>query len=212
MQFIPNDIWNQAMLYSDYRQLADDLYAQGKTTGENHSSSMLEYTRMNIQRMQRLDRSTKLTEATLTALNQVDRPQKWLVITEAWCGDAAQTVPIMVKMAAANPLIEFRVILRDEQPALMDQFLTNGARSIPVLIMMEANFEVLGSWAPRPEPAQQMALNGKVKSQSLTPEERKVFNQELKKELQKWYARDKTQTTQEEISRMLREVTTIGCA
>ena len=60
-----------------------------------------------------------------------------MVISEGWCGDAAQILPVINKMALVSNKIEFRIVLRDENPALMDAFLTNGGKAIPKVIMID---------------------------------------------------------------------------
>ena len=76
--------------------------------------------------------------------------RKLLVIAEDWCGDASNTVPVVAKLADAVPGLELRVILRDANPEVMDRYLTNGSRSIPVVIALDENYQELGHWGPRP--------------------------------------------------------------
>jgi hypothetical protein len=149
MNFIQKDIIDNAMTYAGYRSIIDELMTQNKTTGTNHSEAMLEYTRLNISRMNRLDKTTRLLEEIEQKLQQINEPVKWLVLTEAWCGDAAQVNPVLNRMAEVNEKISLRFILRDEHPEVMDAFLTNGGRSIPKLIFLDARENrVFGSWGP----------------------------------------------------------------
>jgi len=115
-----------SMTYSEYRDMTDALLAEGKTTGTNHSEAMIHYTKMNVTRMNRLDKTTKLLPELTEALASVKNDQVWLVLTEAWCGDAAQIIPVLSKIADASPHISIKLILRDEHPDLMDAYLTNG--------------------------------------------------------------------------------------
>jgi hypothetical protein len=135
--------------YKAYRTLTEELLKQGKTTGNNHSENMIHYTRMNVSRMKRWDKRAKINEELLAKVKALPA-QKWLVISEAWCGDAAQNLPWIHKLAELNPGIELTIILRDENLDIMDQFLTNGGRSIPKLIALDAEQEVLFNWGPRP--------------------------------------------------------------
>lgn len=191
------------MTYAQYRSLIDTLIAQEKTTGSNHSEAMLEYTRLNIARMNRLDKTTRLLEEETEKLNRLERPVNWLVLTEAWCGDAAQVIPVLNKMAEQNDAISLRLILRDEHPEVMDAFLTNGGRSIPKLIFLEAEKDerVLGSWGPRPERVQQMMTDSRDRLAAIiNPEEKKAAYQELVQKAQLWYAKDKTKSIQKEVN------------
>lgn len=122
--------------YAEYRSLIDSLLLQGKTTGTNHSQAYLDYTRMNVQRMKRHDKTDRLSEALTAAVRAIREPQYWVLLTEAWCGDAAQTVPFIAKVAAESPFIHLELILRDEHLDVMDRFLTDGvSRSIPIVVM-----------------------------------------------------------------------------
>jgi len=187
-----------SLSYAEYRGLGVSLHAEGKTTGPNQSETLVAYSKMNEQRMNRLDKTVVLTEELKNEITAIDSPQTWIVITEAWCGDAAQNVPVFAKMADLNPKIQLRLILRDENPEIMQHFLTNGGTSIPVFICLNEQNEMLASWAPRPRPAQEMLLNWK------SAPEPKMTYEEFATELHKWYAHDKTKTLQQEMTDLLR--------
>ncbi|MFP4090089.1 MAG: thioredoxin family protein [Cyclobacteriaceae bacterium] len=185
----------KAMIYEQYLQLTDELLQQNKTTGPNQSPAMVEYTRMNERRMKRLNKIILLDSELKDKLQQVTTRWIWLVITEPWCGDAAQNVPVLAKMAEQNKNINLRLILRDENLDVMDAYLTNGGRSIPKLICLTPELEEIGTWGPRPEPVQQMVLDFKKEENG----DYKVFVEKV----QLWYARDKTQTMQSEMISLL---------
>ena len=200
MKKIPSKIIANAFDYAAYRQLIDDLFAQEKTTGTDHSQSMLDYTKQNLARMNRLDKRARLTPPTIEKLQSIDKAQIWLVITEGWCGDAAQIVPVLHKMAAENALIDLKFILRDKNLDVIDAYLTNGGRSIPKVLILDADtLEVLHDWGPRPAEMQAMMMDAKAKK--LATEDKnlqKQINQESNQQLHLWYAKDKTRTTQTE--------------
>jgi|AntRauTorcE11898_2_1112593.scaffolds.fasta_scaffold03396_3 hypothetical protein len=189
---ISTDTIDEAYTYDDYRQMIDRLQSDGKTTGENHSDAMLHYTKMNVHRMKRQDKRTDLNDELTERLSKVDTDWTWLVLTEAWCGDAAQSLPIINKMADTNDNISLRLILRDEHLEVMDQFLQNGkSRSIPKLICIDSDtLEVIGDWGPRPQEAQE--LYDSLRSDSEMP------YQEVAERLHKWYADDRGQAIQNE--------------
>ncbi|MCB0561388.1 MAG: thioredoxin family protein [Lewinellaceae bacterium] len=207
MKKISSEVIGRSMTYDAYRQLTDELLAQGKTTGENHSEAMIHYTQLNVARMNRLDKTTRLLEATREQLQHVNRPMIWLTLTEAWCGDAAQIIPVLQKIAEASELVELRLILRDEHPEIMNAFLTNGGRSIPKVILLDAQtLDVLGSWGPRPAVVQEMVMAARADMEALTDKEaKKERYQELTAAAQKWYAKDKTQSIQEEFLKAVKE-------
>lgn len=202
MTALLNNALAQAQSYADYRQLLTDLLEnEGKTTGPNQSDFYLEIAHLNQARMKRLDRKPKLSEATTDFLDTLDRKITLLVLTEGWCGDAAQTVPVLNWIADYSPHLHLYCLLRDENLALMDAFLTAGARSIPKVIILDTDTKaVLGSWGPRPAPAQQLVMDYQQQ-----PEAEKDTYEVFQRSLHGWYARDKTETTQQEMVAALRE-------
>lgn len=185
------------MSYAEYIKLIDDLLLDGKTTGSNQSEAMLNYGKLNRQRMHRLDKTVELDESVLAAAKNLKRKVIWLIITEGWCGDAAQNIPVIEKIAAQSGNIETRYILRDENPDLMGRFLTNGARSIPKLIALDSEtFQVLGTWGSRPAPAQD--LFNELKQQGI---EKPLIMEDL----QRWYNADKSKTIQTEFTELIEQ-------
>src|SRR6188768_269284 len=120
----------RSMTYSGYLQFIDDLLTEGKTTGTNQSDKMKHYAELNRQRMKRLEKTIELSPEVVFAARSGERPMIWLTLTEGWCGDAAQNIPVIEKIAAESDLIETRYLLRDENLELMDRFLENGSRAI----------------------------------------------------------------------------------
>ena len=181
-----------AYTYTSYRQLIDELQAAGKTTGPQQSPELTEYTHLNVQRMHRLDKTTHVLPELATAVQALPQRYEWLIITEGWCGDAAQIVPVLEAVAqASGGTIRTHYLLRDENPDLMDRYLTNGTRSIPQLVVLRADtLTEAAHWGPRPAPAQTLLLE--LKAQGATHEE-------YAEQIHGWYAKDKTQATQQEL-------------
>jgi thioredoxin-like negative regulator of GroEL len=199
MKRITRDIIEKAWTYDEYRTNVNELFEQGKSTGDNHSEAIMNYTKLNIFRMKRLDKTTRLTENALAQIQKENRKITWLVITEAWCGDAAQIIPVLNKLVEENENISLKMILRDENLEVMDQFLTNGTRSIPILIVLDSEtLEVLNSWGPRPVEVQEMVMEAKSNAAN-HPEDSKEIWDEAKKNAQLWYTKDKSKTIQAEI-------------
>ena len=185
--------------YQAYRTLVDELVAAGKTTGPNQSEAMVGYTKMNAVRMKRLDKTTRILPETTTLLQQLKTRQTWLVITEAWCGDAAQIIPVVEKMAEESEFVQVKYVFRDERPDLMDLFLTNGSRSIPIVVVIEEETQtVIGVWGPRPSEMQERVLARK-NDPNAAPYSEFVI------ELQKWYRTDRTRSIQEEFGEVLKK-------
>lgn len=192
---ITRDTLQNAISYTQYREMIDNLLAENKTTGTNHSEAMVEYTRMNMQRMRRVEKTTVLQDELVQKMLSLQTPMVWVILTEAWCGDAAQNIPAIVKIADASPIINVKLLLRDEHPSVMDAYLTNGGRSIPKLIALHADtLEVLGTWGPRPAIAQEMVMQAK---QSEMP------FKEMAEKLHGWYAKDRSRTLQQEFLQLI---------
>jgi len=183
--------------YEQYMNLSEELAEQKRTTGLSQSESLIEYTKLNYFRMTRVDKTMVVKNDVKELLEAIDEKKYWILITEAWCGDAAQIVPIIGRLAELNSNIELMIVLRDENPELMDKYLTNGGRSIPILISLNKNFEEEWHWGPRPRPAQAMVIENK-ETQALSFDE-------IKKQVQLWYAEDKTNTTQLEILKKINQ-------
>ncbi|WP_435261518.1 thioredoxin family protein [Tenacibaculum sp. nBUS_03] len=139
---------SKAMSYDDYRGLVDKLIKEGKSTGENQSEDLLNYSVLNDKRMKRLDKTLHLSSDSIENVKKVTEKQTWLVLTEGWCGDAAHNLPMINKIAKENSNIDLQLVLRDENLELMDSFLTNGGRSIPKLIVLDDEKNVIGTWGP----------------------------------------------------------------
>ncbi len=182
--------------YGDYRKLVEDHVEKGTSTGPNQTESLTQYTLLNHSRMKRLDKTVKIPEDIQKKFENFSGKQTWLVLTESWCGDAAQSMPAMNKLADFSPNIDFKVLLRDKHLDLMNAFLTNGAMSIPKLIVWDhEKEEVVADWGPRPSIATQMVADFKEAHGTLTPE--------FKKDLQVWYNKDKSQNIIEDLSQMI---------
>jgi hypothetical protein len=185
--------------YADYRKKVTSLIAEGKSTGHEQSEDLLKYSELNETRMNRLEKTIEVTPETKTKIKNLNKKYIWLVLSEGWCGDAAQIVPVIDKLAKVSENIELRIALRDDNNALMQHFLTNGGKAIPKLIVLDAeSLEVLADWGPRPSGAKQLILNYKAAHG--------VVDETAKIELQKWYLHDKGISIQNEIVELHEQV------
>src|SRR4051794_9652178 len=126
----------KAMNYDEYRNLIDKLLLEGKTTGPVQSASLTDYTKLNVVRMRRVDKTIEILPDLQKVVGSINEEQTWVAITEAWCGDAAQSIPVLYPLSKLNNKINLKLVLRDENLELMDKYLTNGkSRSIPKLIV-----------------------------------------------------------------------------
>lgn len=176
--------------FHTYFDNLQQLFSEGKTTGTNQDEKFLNYTKLTIARTHR-GLKTLVPSEDLIELVKKSPLTNWLVITEGWCGDAGNILPFIVNLANAAGNIDLRIVLRDENPEIMDLFLTNGGRAIPIFVAMDQNMNYHDHWGPRPQPAQNMVIEHKR-----NPE---VPYEEFQIALQKWYLHDKGQTLDKEL-------------
>ena len=180
--------WNRAVPIQTY--LDNQLSA---VVDEAHPYAP--YYSINQQRVRRLSQRLRLEAETESSALNAKSGTKWLILSETWCGDAAQSMPVLAAVArASNGRIEARVLYRDENLDLMDQFLTNGGRSIPKVIQLDGSFGVTADWGPRPAEAQELVQ--RIKSD---PERAHQYNEEL----HKWYAIDRQHAIQREVRELI---------
>ena len=162
--------------------------------GASTFSEYLETVEKNRELWHALARRAAVDEATRARARAI--PGRWhvLALTEDWCGDASNTLPVFDRLAEATPSLELRILLRDENLDLMDAHLTNGtSRSIPVLIIYDEHFEERGWWGPRPAPIQEWVMT----------EGMKLDAKDRYREIRRYYARDKGRTSLEEFLSLL---------
>lgn len=182
--------------YTEYIDLVDKLLQEGKSTTKDAGEEMTYYSKLGLQRMIRWNKRFELSGAQEKTIASYDKETTWVVLSEGWCGDAAHCLPIINKVAAANDKINLRIVLREENPELMNDFLTNGGKSIPKLIAYNPSEKtVIGTWGPRPEPAQNIFLSAK---------ENNVDFETYERDLQMWYNKDKGQTVTKELLDLLK--------
>ena len=147
----------------------------------------------NIGLWEGVYRTTAVPKWAVERVSEHGTELRLLILAEDWCGDAANTVPVLAKLGAEADGIEARIIRRDENPDVMDQFLTNGARSIPIAILLDADFQEIGHWGPRPSELQQWVMDNK---NSIPKEERYP-------QVRRWYAKDKGESILRELLELL---------
>ena len=182
--------------YPEYRKLVSDLLLEGKSTGSEQSEDLTHYSELNDTRMNRLDKTIAITEDNIQKIKDLKGEYIWLVISEGWCGDAAQILPIINKMAINSDNIELKIVLRDENEELMKLFLTNNKKSIPVVIVIDkATGGDIAKWGPRPKGATDLITDYK--------NEFDTIDETAKANLQLWYLHNKGLSTQDELVNLM---------
>ncbi len=187
-----NKIYN----YENYLEKIQSLFDQKKASvvDIDNNEEMLQYSELNIGRMIRLNRTAKISDKNISLIKKIDKKINIVVITEGWCGDAAQVMPVIFHLISLNSNLRLESIFRDENLEIMDRFLTNGTRSIPKYIALDEDSNVIGEWGPRPKPLVKYIAEQKA----LALKNDLVFD--IKLIIQKWYINDKTVSTQDEFA------------
>ena len=173
--------------------MLSDLLLEKKSTAAEQTDKLTHYSFLNEGRMKRLDKTLSLSKENTNKLKTLQKEYIWLVISEGWCGDAAQILPVFHKMElASDKKIDLKIVLRDENEALMNLFLIQKAKSIPILIILDKQTGLVADhWGPRPKGAKKMI---EVYKKNFG-----IIDEVAKTELQRWYFKDKGISTQNEI-------------
>ena len=184
----------ELLTYDAYLDLMAAQAAAAAPAGAAEAGEWLEYTRLNLHRSRRIARTWRPSDELAAELDALPAGETWLVLSEPWCGDSAQCLPCVAVMASGRPGIDLRVLLRDANPDVMDRFLTDGKRAIPIVAMFDAAGRPVGRWGPRPAPAQ--ALFAAATAEGL--EKPRVLER-----LHLWYGRDRGRTLDAEFHALL---------
>ncbi len=191
----PKNIVN-TFSYDSYRKLVFDMADNNGSTGEI-TEEHISATKINAQWIKRIDKQAIVREDIKKAVGSLKSKWNWIVIIESWCGDGAQNLPFIAKIAEQSENINLKIILRDENPEIIDAYLTNGSRSVPKLICCDAETDIeLGIWGPRPEAIQKMVTEFKSNNPN-------VPHDEFIKNVHLWYSQDKGESFQEEFHKLI---------
>jgi len=183
--------------YFEYMSLMESYAELGATSGNDQSEDKIKFTKLNFVRMKRLNKTIKLDSKFTTDVCNLSRPQCWTVITEAWCGDGAQNIPALAKIAEMSEgKINFQLVFRDDNIQFMNQYLTNGGQAIPKLISRNNFGSDLFYWGPRPEKASAIMRDWKMDPCGRSKREIEIT-------LQQWYLENNQQDLMKEMSSLL---------
>lgn len=192
----------QVMDAEAYRALFERIVASGEAYGPPGGGYPAEYTKLNLARTRRLERTFQPSTVAREVLAQAPT-MTWLVITEPWCGDSAQNLPVVLALAPYAPSIAVRIALRDDGSKLIERYLTNGTQSIPKLVAFDGQGRELFTWGPRPQSAMGLFSANKAK-----PENERLDKDQLAEQLHRWYHENGGQATEHELLELVRRVST----
>lgn len=184
---------NQVMTIQEYKTLFEDIINKKHTKPPYDNPLYVKYVNLNKSRSNRWVKRGDISEELKNLVTSIDTVQNWLLITEPWCGDAANSVPIIEKIAALNPNINLTIQLRDSNSQI-DDYLTNGGKAIPKLIVRDNFTNDLFSWGARPKGAQHLFIQQKELD---LPQDEKYMN------LLRWYINDNAASIQKELVELL---------
>ena len=154
-----------------------------------------DFRKLNLQRSDKWNKIYEPSPDSQQKLAHIHSGMIWYVIADLNCGDCAQSLPVIAKVAQMAH-IELKIIFKDEHPEIMDLYLTNGSRSVPKLIALTGEGSELFTWGPRPATALSIYMNFRDHKDSIAWED-------FEKELHLWYARNKGVETESEIVSLL---------
>lgn len=187
--------------YKEYVEIAVDFDAylaiMQEEAAVKATEGLLSYVPMNLQRVNRILKTYQPSEELMACLQELKHPLIWLVISENWCGDAAQIVPVMQKIAdLSKGKITLKLIYRDKHLDLIDAHLTGTSRAIPKLIQLDTHYNLNAVWGPRPNEAQELVMA--LKSNPATAD---TYSEEL----HKWYAQNKQTFIERDLIKAIRK-------
>jgi hypothetical protein len=187
---------NSVLTYNEYvGEFAKQISVSDINTLNDYDKSYYDYRKLNYQRSTRLEKTFIPTDETKLIFSKINQTQNWIVITETWCGDSAQNLPVIAKLAQLSDMIDLKIVLRDSNLEFMDLHLTNGGRAIPKLIVFDANDHKIFQWGPRPVEAQNLFTT--LKNDGMT-------KPDINKELHLWYGRNRGKEVEREIYELLK--------
>lgn len=177
-----------------YRQYYDLTKTEVETVNQEQLTEeerkRYEEKKLNLHRMTRIEKHYSVSEELKNLISKISHQQTWMIISETWCGDSAQNIPFIAKSVSLNPNINLKIILRDSHLDIMDLYLTNGTRSIPILITFDESGKELFRWGPRPQEGKKLFSD--LKAQGL---EKSVILEKL----HLWYGRNRGKNLENEM-------------
>ncbi|MCF8260686.1 MAG: thioredoxin family protein [Melioribacteraceae bacterium] len=195
--FIEDGRLENGLEYSDYfdewknyvdRTDPESFDLKGKT--------YYEYKKMNLHRSTRIQKTYKVSDELKEQIQKIDKKQTWMVITEDWCGDSAQILPYIIKMAELNEKIEVKILRRDDNLDIIDSYLTNGvSRSIPKIVAFDEDGNELFQWGPRPQELVDLIIGWKNEG---------MVKDQFTEKIHLWYARNRGKAIESEFLKLIK--------
>lgn len=189
--------WNQGVSYKKYKEIITRQEEEGIHSSDKDIKKLAEYTRLNLSRIHRNDKTLVVEESVIKPLKALTYKINILIIAEGWCGDAAQIVPVINKLVESSANLEMKLVFRDKDERLINQYLTRGGKAIPIVILLNAEtFQEIAHWGPRPWPCAPFLKKYKVDPEHYT-------HDDFAKDIQNFYNQDKGQAISRELIQLI---------
>ncbi len=194
-QSVYDKILLTGMNYAEFKkQMKQKVENTNPELLDEDERTLYNYRKLNLHRTSRIDKVYHVPEGLASIIHSIDKPQLWMILTEDWCGDSAQNIPYIVKMAEQNSLITLGFVERDKNPDIMDLYLTNGTKAIPKLIAFDENGYELFQWGPRPTDVQSLVIQWKKSG---------MAKNEFAEKLHLWYASNRGKSLEQDFFTLL---------
>lgn len=192
-QFIKDGRVEKGFSYEDFMKKAEEkIEDTDESKLDEKEKQLFEYTKLNLHRSKRIDKTYKVSDELKNKIENIKEKQYWMVLTEDWCGDSAQNLPYVAKMASLNNNIVMKILPRDENLDIMDQYLTNGkSRSIPKLVAFNEDGEEIFQLGPRPKELADLVKKWKDEGE------------DFKEKIHLWYGRNRGKAIEAEFVEIL---------
>jgi hypothetical protein len=183
------------MKWTEYNKYFEEILQNSNPKAPYDSPDFLDYTKMNQTRSKRWMKTGEIAQSIIETVGKINKTQHWILITEPWCGDAAHSVPFIHLISELNDNIQLEIQLRDADSEI-EKYLTNGGKSIPILVIRDENGKDLVVWGPRPADCQ--VIFNQLKADGAE------FG-EIKIALQNWYNQDAGVSLQKELDNLIKQ-------
>jgi hypothetical protein len=200
-QAVFKEVLQTALGFEEYLQLTKDILEEKiPRHGIYLNDSTFRYTRSNLERMNKVLQNIVINQKLYNLLSELKEDWIWVVLSEPWCGDASWGTTALHVIATCTDRIEFKILLRDQHPDIMQRYQTTGTDSIPKLICLRADdLSEVFTWGPRPAVLQNMIAEFKASENFDYKESVRMLHQ--------WYEQDMAKSIQEELTDLIKRVT-----
>ena len=197
MKKVEQNYLNKAISYSEFELQTSNFVENKSTSGNEQTDEKIQFTKLNLHRMGRLDKTIVLDAELSHLIKDFSHSITILVITESWCGDGAQQIPWLAKISELNSNLSLKILFRDENTNLMNNYLTNGNQSIPVTLFLDSKNYEITKLSSRPDELKHLIAEWSKED---------IKKEEKLTRIHSWYAKNKGVAFQNEIKHIFQSL------